>query len=139
MRNRDQRDNDILNQCICKDSSGEIHQGEQEIARIEGEERCLRRAMWLVGLLSALSLLGRGYSAVLLHRWPPSQTRIIDHILIVVALASFLSLLWFGGMWLLKRRQLTTHRETVRRVVMRLLAQPRAADQPPKDSRAKVA
>lgn len=91
--------------------------------RSETEERCLRRAMWLMLWLTALAATGLGYSAVLLHQRPPYETRIINHVLSVFGLAAFISLLAFTGVWLLCRHQLAARREEVRRLVMKLLAE----------------
>jgi hypothetical protein len=122
MNDREQKQNDILARCIHCDSSGELHRGEEQITNAEREERCLRRAMWLMALLTALAAVGLGYSVILLYELPPYQTRIINHVLVVVGLASLISLLAFGAFWIQCRHRLSVRREEVRRLVMKLLA-----------------
>lgn len=123
MTDRQQKQNDILIRCIHHDSSGELHRGEEQITHAERQELCLRRAVWLMALLTALAGTGLGYSVILLYELPPYQTRIINHLLTVVGLAAFISLLAFGAFWILCRHRLATRREEVRRLVMKLLAE----------------
>ena len=130
MNDREQKKNDILASCIHYDSTGELHLGEGRIANSESEERCLRRAMWLMGVLAALAALGLGYSVILLYELAPYWTRIINHLLIVVGLAALISLLGIGTVWILCRNRLAAEREEVRRLVMRLLAERSVARSP---------
>jgi hypothetical protein len=123
MNDRDQKQNDILAQCIRHDLSGELHRSEERIMDTEGEERCVRRAMWLMALVTALAAVGLGYSVILLYDLPPYHTRIINHVLTVVGLAALISFLGFAIVWLLCRQRLAARREEVRRLVLKLLAE----------------
>lgn len=123
MNDREQKENDILAHCVRCDASGELHRAEERITHIMGEERCLRRAMWLMGLLIGLAAVGLGYSAILLYKLEPYYTRIIDHIFTVVAVAAIISLLAFACLWMRCRHRLVALREDVRRLVMKLLAE----------------
>jgi putative copper export protein len=123
MTDRQQQQNDILVRCIHQDSSGELHRGEEQITQAERQERCLRRAVWLMALVTALAAAGLGYSFILLYELPPYQTRIINHLLTVVGLAALISFLAFGAFWILCRHRLAARREEVRRLVMKLLAE----------------
>jgi hypothetical protein len=122
MNDQAQKQNDFLAQCIRHDASGELHQGEERVTHAERQERCVRRAMWLMALMTALAGLGLGYSVILLYELPPYQTRIINHIFVVVGVASLMSLLAFAGFWTLYRQRVATRREEVRCLIMKLLA-----------------
>ena len=122
MNDRQQKDNDILAHCVRCDASGELHRAEEHITHIMGEERCLRRAMWLMAVLVSLAGVGLGYSAILLYKLEPYYTRIIDHVFNVVAVAALLSFVAFTGLWMRCRHRLVARREDVRRLVMKLLA-----------------
>jgi len=126
MNDHEQKQNDLLARCIREDGSGELQRREDRISHAEREVRCVRRAMWLMALLAALAVAGLGYSIILLHELPPSQTRIINHILIVVGVAALISFVAFGGFWIFCRHQLAARREECRRVMMKLLAGPAA-------------
>src|SRR5436190_12558657 len=106
-----QRENDSLADCIRHDSTGEIHKHEERITSAEREERCLRRAVWLMGALAGLAMVGFGYSLVLLEKLPPSQSRVINHIFFVVGLAALISLVAFVGLWLIRRHEVGARRE----------------------------
>ena len=122
MNDRQKNQNDILAHCIRHDSSGELHRGEDRIRHAERQERCLRRAMWLMAILALFATLGLGYSVILLYELPAYHTRIINHFFTVVGLASLTSLVVFAGCWLLWRHRLTARREEVRLLALRLLA-----------------
>jgi hypothetical protein len=117
-----QKRNDILAECIRHDATGELHRAEERIYDAERDERCVRRAMWLMMLLTALAGAGLGYSVILLYEVAPYYTRIINHIFTVIAVASLISLLTFAALWVQRRHRLAARREEVRGLVMRLLA-----------------
>jgi hypothetical protein len=123
MNDRQKNQNDILAHCIRHDSSGELHRGEDRIRHAERQERCLRRAMWLMAILALFATLGLGYSIILLYELPAYYARILNHILTVVGLASLASLVVFAGCWLVCRHRLSAQREDVRLVALRLLAE----------------
>jgi hypothetical protein len=132
MNDREQRKNDILAQCLRHDSSGELHRAEERISHAERDDRCLRRAMWLMALLFGLALAGLGYSAILLYEVAPYYTRIIDHVFNVVGVASLISLVVFAALWIQCRHRIAAGREEVRHLVMKLLAD-RSSPRPPGD------
>jgi hypothetical protein len=130
MSNSDQKQNDILAECIRHDATGELHRAEERIHSAECEERCVRRAMWLMAILTAVAAAGLAYSVILLYEVAPYYTRILNHIFTVVAVASLLSLVAFAFLWVQRRHRLSARREEVRRLVMKLLAarnQPQSA------------
>ncbi|MBN2505341.1 MAG: hypothetical protein JXQ71_01465 [Verrucomicrobia bacterium] len=111
----------FLLQCLVYDGSAERQELEDGIVQILRDERCLRRAMWLMALLMALVLAGLGYTAVLvdgfLQNLPPFLVRVVG----VLGLASLLSLLGFAGLRFLYRHKLNGRREACRRLAVKLL------------------
>jgi len=122
MTNREQKQNDILAQCIHDDSSGELNHDEERIRYAERQEHCVRRAMWLMALLAAFAALALGYSVILLYELPSYQTQLINHVIIVVGLASLTSLLAFAGFWILCKHRLTARRDEERNFILKLLS-----------------
>jgi hypothetical protein len=122
MTDREQKHNDVLAQCIRHDASGELHRAEELINDAEREERCIRRAVWLMALLAGASLTALGYSVILLYEVAPYYTRIINHVLTVITVASIASLVVFAALWVHRRHRLIARREEVRRLAMKLLA-----------------
>jgi hypothetical protein len=131
MTEREQTENEILAQCIREDSTGEINRGEERVRHAEGQERSVRRAMWLMVLLTVMAVIALGYSVILLYELPPYQTEIVNHVIVVVGFASLISLLAFAGFWILCRQRLAARREEGRQVVLRHLAR-RSGTRPPK-------
>ena len=117
-----QKQNDILAECIRHDDSGELHRAEERIQFAERDERCMRRAMWLMAVLAGLATVGLGYSVILLYEVAPYYTRIINHVFTVIGVASLISLLTFAALWMHRRHCLAARREEVRRLALKLLA-----------------
>jgi hypothetical protein len=122
MIHREQQHNDVLAECIRHDASGELHRAEQEIHHAERDERCVRRAMFLMGLLAGLAAAGLGYSVIMLYEVAPYYTRILNHVFVVIGLASLISLLVFAAVWVHRCHCLAAKRDEVRRLAMKLLA-----------------
>ena len=134
MNDREQKQNDALVRCIRHDTSGELHRREKLIMDTEREERCLRRAVWLMAVLLAATVLALGYSLLLLYELPVYHARIVNHILLIIGLAAGLSLLVFAALWILCRNRLAERREEVRRLIMKLLADQAGGSGPAKNS-----
>lgn len=133
MNDRQQKQNDSLAHCIRHDPTGELHKGEERIQHALREECCLRRAMWFMGFLTALAALGLGFSVVLLYEVAPYYTRLINHILTVMGLASLISLMAFTAFWIQSRHRLSALREELRRLLIKLLAEQSGAQNAPKN------
>src|SRR5437879_6483326 len=59
-----QRETAFLRQCILYDDSGEGHKLQESITQLQRNERCVRRAVWLMALLAALAMAGLCYASV---------------------------------------------------------------------------
>ena len=116
-----QREFSFLRHLMRYDQTEEHHELEERIARAQRNERCSRRAMWLMVVLIARALVGLGYAALLLEDFPPNSSQFITRILCALGLASLVSLLVFLAFWLVARGELSEHRERCRRLVTRIV------------------
>ena len=87
----------FLRQCIGYDDTGERHKLEESITQLQGNERCMRRAVWLMALLVALAMAGLCYSAVFLTDYHLLQfgTALISKVLCALGLGSLICLVLF--------------------------------------------
>jgi hypothetical protein len=99
----------------------------ERIKKAECDERCVRIALTLVSLLALVSLLGLGYSAVLLPSFFESGTPVLVRLFCALGLASLFSTIVFTGYWLWYRKLVDRVYEECRRLVMHHLG----FDRPP--------
>ena len=120
-----QKETAFLKQCIRYDESAERHGLEARITKLEGDERCVRRAVWLMALLAALSTAALGYAAVLVADYPLNMTQFTAPILIKVfcalGLGALICLVAFVALRLVYRKELGKRREECRRLAGKLL------------------
>jgi len=122
MNNHDRpKQTDLLVRCILHDDTGELQKYEQRIAESEGCLRCLRRAITLMLMVTSFSVAGFGFSWVLLKDFATYYIDLTMHVFRVLGTASLLSLLSFGCIWLVQRRELGIRREACRTVMLGLL------------------
>ena len=119
-----QRDTAFLTRLISYDDSDERHNLAEKIARLQNDERCVKRAAWLMVLFAALATAGISYAAVfLLH--PDNVMQFLDQPMIkalsAVALSSVLCLLAFNALAVFYRMELARHREQCRCLAMKIL------------------
>ena len=117
-----QRETAFLKQCIGYDDTAERDRLEERIAQDQRNERCVRRAVWLMALLSALAIAGLCYAAVFLEDFPENKSHsVILRIFAALGLGSLISLLAFGGLGVVYRKALDRRREECRRLATNLL------------------
>lgn len=116
-----QRETAFLRQCILYDDSAARHGLEERITRVQRDERCLRRAMWLMGLLAALAVAGLGYGVVFVENVLYNTSQLIITIICAVGVGSLFCLLVFVGLGIAYRNNLDQRREECRQLVTRLL------------------
>ena len=112
---------EFLRQCILYDESArrqELHEG---ITRIQRDARCVRRAVWLMALLTALVVAGLGYEVILVDNFPYNIPQSIINIICGLGMGSLISLLAFMGLGMVYRMKLDQRREECRQLVARLL------------------
>jgi hypothetical protein len=116
-----ERETELLTRCIREDNSGELHRQEQKVSQIEGEARCLRRATVLMAMLAGFAIVGASYTLLLETDLTPYQTNLIFHVFRVLAVASFISLLAFAGLWMARRAKLNRERAQSRSLLQKLV------------------
>lgn len=119
-----QRDTAFLTRLISYDDSDERHNLAQKIARLQNDERCVKRAAWLMVLFAALATAGISYAAVFLL-YPTNIMQFVEQpmikILSAVALSSLICLLAFQALAAFYRMELARHREQCRCLAMKIL------------------
>jgi hypothetical protein len=123
--NHRQRQTEFLRQCLLYDESSERHQLAERIKQVQKNERCVRRAMWLMVLLAALAFAGLAYLAIFLEDFPQNMpgfmTRLVTKILSVLGLGSLICIPAFVGLELVYRKELNERQEECRRLASELL------------------
>ena len=120
-----QRETAFLRQCILCDDTAERHQLDQRLTHAQRDERCVRRAAWLMVLLTALSMAGLCYSAIFRMDHPQNLsqflTLFVTKVLCALGLGSLICLVSFVGLGVAYRKQLDQRREECRRLAAKLL------------------
>jgi len=115
----------FLREAILYDDTAERHKLEERITHIERDLRCVRRAVWLMVLLTAVGISGLCYCAVFLADFPQNMeqfsTRLAVKIFGALALGSLISLLAFMCLGIAYRRELNLRREECRGLIAKLL------------------
>jgi formate hydrogenlyase subunit 3/multisubunit Na+/H+ antiporter MnhD subunit len=119
-----QKDTEFLRRCIRYDESAERQELEKRITKIQRDERCVRRAVWLMILFIALAMAGLCYSAVFLEQYPQRTSQFLPRFTIKVfcglGLGSLISLLAFVGLGAVYRKRLDKRREDCRQLAIKL-------------------
>jgi|SRR5581483_2103694 hypothetical protein len=125
MLSEHQKETAFLRRCIAYEEGAAGRQLDERIAQIQRDERCLRRAAWLLGLLAALAVAGLGYLCVLLEDFPEHMSvfsaQYATKVVCTLGVGSLISLLTFAGFGIRYRRELNLRREECRRLVTNLL------------------
>jgi hypothetical protein len=115
----------FLRQAILYDDTAERHKLEQRITHIEQDVRCLRRAIWLMVLLTAVGFAGLCYCAVFLADFPQNMeqfsARLVVKVFGALGLGSLISLLAFICLGVAYRREANLRREECRSLIAKLL------------------
>jgi len=93
----------------------------EEIARIQRDARCVRRAVWLMAILAALAVFGLGYGVILVNNFPNNIPQFILNIFNVLAVSWLICILTFAALGMAYRWKLDRRREECRQIVTRLL------------------
>ena len=112
---------EFLRQCIRYDEGARRHELVKGIARIQCDVRCVRRAVWLMAILTALAVVALGYGTVLVENFPYNAPQFITNLICALGLGSLISLVAFLGLGMVYRRKLDQRREECRQLVARLL------------------
>jgi len=112
---------EFLKHCLCYGESAGSQELRQEITRLQREERCVRRAAWMMAAFIALTVSLFCYATILLDNFPYRQPRFVVNLICALGLGSLISLLAFLILDLVYRRKLDLRREECRRLVAGLL------------------
>ena len=120
-----QKETTFLRRCISYEEGAQGRQLDERIAQIQRDERCLRRAAWVVGLVAALAVVGFGYLAILMEDFPRHMSlfavQFLTKVVFAMGIGSLISLLIFSGFAIRYRWELNLRREECRRLVTKLL------------------
>src|SRR2546423_11782526 len=120
-----QRETAFLRQVLLYDDTAERHKLEEVITQLQRNERCVRRAVWLMALFVALAMAGLCYSALFLADHPQNMSQFVtpflSKVFCALGLGSLICLVCFVALGAAYRKDLDQRREECR---------PRAADAP---------
>jgi hypothetical protein len=116
-----QKHTEFLRQCILYDESARRQELAEGITQIERDARCVRRAVWLMVMLTALVVAGLGYAVILADNFPYNIPQFIINIICGLGVGSLISSLAFVGLGMVYRKKLDQQREECRQLVTRLL------------------
>jgi len=121
MMSEHQKHTEFLRHCLRYGESTEHQKLEEGITRVQRDARCVRRAVWLMAILTALVVAGLGYGTVLVANFPYSAPQFIVNLIYAVGLGAIISLVVFAGLGMVYRWKLDQRREECRQKVARLL------------------
>lgn len=116
-----QRETDFLRHCISYDESPERQKLDARLTQILRDERCVRRAVWLMSVLSALALASLCFAAFLTENISQDTSQLIIKVISALGLACMICLVAFVGLRLIYRMKLDQRREECRQLVTSLL------------------
>ena len=121
MMSEHQKHTEFLRHCLRYGESTEHQKLEEGITRVQRDARCVRRAAWLMAILTALVVAGLGYGTVLVANFPYNAPPFIVNLIYAVGLGSLISLVVFAGLGMVYRWKLDQRREECRQRVASLL------------------
>jgi hypothetical protein len=113
----------FLRHLIQSEDTEECRQLQARLSKAEEDERVVRCAIALVGLLTALAIAGLVYSAVLMQDFPHNKSQLAFKVFLALGLASFICLVTFTGVWIRCRGILSRLHDECRELVSSALAQ----------------
>jgi hypothetical protein len=120
-----QKQTAFLRQCLLYDDTAERHELEENITQLQRNERCLRRAVWLMAVLVALAMAGLFYTAVVPADDPRNMSQFVaqfaSRVFCALGLGSLICLVAFTGLGVVHRNKLDQRREECRRIAAKLL------------------
>jgi len=106
----------------CEDTE-QHRQLEARISQAERDERVVRCALRLVGVLSALAVAGLCYAVVFTEDWPHQRSSLLLKVFLALGLSSCICLVTFSGAWCWYRAMLNRLQEECRRLMKAELRQ----------------
>jgi type VI protein secretion system component VasF len=121
MMSEHQKHTEFLRHCLRYGESTEHQKLEEGLTQVQRDARCVRRAVWLMAILTALVVAGLGYGTVLVANFPYNAPQAIVNLIYALGLGALISLVVFAGLGLVYRWKLDQRREECRQQVARLL------------------
>jgi len=112
---------EFLKWCIHYDESARRLELAEEIARIQRDMRCVRRAAWLMAIITALAVTGLVYPAILVDNVFYNVPHFVVDLIFALGLASLFCCTVFMGLGMVYRVKLDQRREECRELVTKLL------------------
>ena len=103
----------------------------ERIVKAEKDERCIRRALFLVSLFGFLCLCGLGYSSVLLPEFFRKPSHELTKVLCALGMGSLICFVCFLGYWSWHRSVLYGLHDECRRLIAGLMLSRFEATAPP--------
>ena len=120
-----ERETEFVTRIIGYANTSERQTLEERMGKTRSDERCVRRAAYLMVLLAGLAISGLVYTAIFAADLPLDITQLFPRLAIkalsAVALSSLACALAFLALGLLYRREFNRHREECRRLSIKLL------------------
>ena len=117
-----QKQSNFLKTLLTYDDSEEHRRLRARIDGAEKDERCIRCAGRLVGLLSLLAIAGLCYSAVLLPEFFSNSRNFLVQFFCALGLGSLLCLVGFFGLWCYYRAIVNKLHDECRQLVSALMS-----------------
>ena len=120
-----ERETAFLRRCIRYERGTAGRQLDERISQVQHDERCLRRASWLMALVAGVAAAGLSYGALLLDDFP-SRISVFTSLVVIkmfcaLGIGALICLLAFSVVGLIYRKELNQRREECRRLVTTLL------------------
>jgi hypothetical protein len=122
--NEQQNEAELLVRVIGFDDTVECRRLEEEIAKVQRDERCVQRAASFVAVFAALIAAFLGYEAVFEQNFLFGQYPFVIKLMYELGLASLISLVAFAGLWMLYRMRLNRLRKECGLLVTKLPESP---------------
>ena len=106
---------------LLKDGTGEAKRLKERILQAQHDEHCIRRALVLMILVGIFSIVGLGYSAVLLPHFFDNATPLLVKVFCALGLGSLICMLIFGVCWLWYRKASNEINEACRDYIVNAL------------------
>jgi hypothetical protein len=119
------RDTEFVTRIIGYVDTSERQTLEERMGKTRRDERCVRRAAYLMLLFAGLAIAGLFYSVIFAADFPLDVTQLLTRLVVkalsAVALSSLTCAVAFIALGLLYRREVNRHREECRRLSIKLL------------------
>jgi hypothetical protein len=116
-----QKETAFLRRMILFGDTKECRKAVEEIAELQRNERCIRRAMLLMTVFAALSSVALSYGEVLQENFPYGMSPFVMALICGIGLAALICLVVFSSLLVAYRRRLNRLREECRGLITKLL------------------